>query len=1573
MKRVLLLLACLLNIAWASAQFSGSGSGTSSDPYRIFNADQLTQLRNFLNQEGVYFKLQNDIDISEWLSDNYPGQGWQPVGSTSEPFKGTLDGNGKTISGFSITRSTTDYVGLFAYVNNASIKNLTLKGDISGKGYVGSLVGCGSAVISNYTFEGTVTGTGDYVGGASGNAYTTSTNITVKAIVKGANYTGGIFGKGPSLSSSTFTGEVTGSKYTGGLMGSGNGTFSSCIVNAPVTGGDYTGGLLGSTPYNSSISISNSSHNGIVAGGNYTGGLIGYSWSASLLEGRNITHTGNISGKMYTGGFLGTIEPSSTNSEYATRMNLTSCFIECDITGTNFVGGLCGSVKNLNTSTISGCHFWGNITGTSDIGGIIGNISTNYTDEGDVNYKNFIVPGNRADYDGVPVVEADCFFNSKTQNYYKYYPQKAYLNGTDAILTDNEIGKWKHSEGTITYYSAGNLRTITVPTSLKEFILENDDKYRLINIQDCSVVGNISGSTNNVGGILGSDITENGSNRIRLISEIKTVYYYALGDTENYCSPDLVYSYAYTYSATNIKESYFSGTIKGANYVGGIAGTKETGSISNCYSLANISGKQYVGGIAGSLTRNNNYNKCENVLSSNVCACTAITGTSNVGRIYGKTDGKFTIAELGTTSENRSMASTLMTINGSTQIITDNLQNGTAVGISQLRLKANYVAWGWDFNSYWTIQETESFPYKTWQAAPPTLAGKLYSGATTISGSSVDGGTVHLTTSSGKSYTATCSGNSWTVNVTALHAGEEVTMYVETPSKEKSYISTATVKFKGSGTEDDPYQITSAEDLQGMNTGGYYKIMNNINLTSWIKTYSSSKGWVPIGYDGAAVYIDGDGHTITGLWTNTTDTYVGLFSKLEGGYIKNLNVQVASGKKVIGGTYTGIIIGRADNFKIFDCTASGNVKGTTNVGGLIGYFVGSSSTSNLYDVTYSGSLSSTTSNANIGGIVGYASCYMTRAESTAQITSTGSTSHVGGLVGKISGNVSQSYANATITASGTSSNVGGLIGGGDAVISQSYTEGNVTATGSSSFTGGIAGQVDINQSGSITDCYSAATVSGTQYTAGIVGKVSKGAVINRCYASGNVSGIYFGAGIVGYLYGTNAKAKNCVALSNILSFTDQTAWASRVIGGYDNAAGDPDGSNLALSTMQVSLNNVPVKKYDDLVEGIATTEAALKQAATYESKGWDFSDVWSIKEGTAYPTLKWATPVSVTSIALNQTTLTLNQAGQTATISATVLPEDAADKSVTWTSSNTSVTTVSSAGVVTAVANGTATITATTKDGTNLSATCEVTVNIPADGTTGDVNGDGDVNVGDIIGIINVITGSAEVTSAADVNGDGDVNVGDIIGVINIITGNTTSNVKQFMPADIVNTDYISYADVNGIVDLKLNNEFEYSAFQMTVSLLENQTLASVNFDSSRTDGFNTVVKEVGNGKYIIIGYSMDGKVIEGTSGTMLTLKLSNGNSKGLCISDAIFATPNTRAYQLNVINGNATGIDNVKSLKMWVEGNIVYISNPETADINVYSLNGSLVKRMTANKGLNTFMLPNGTYIINKQKIVIR
>lgn len=83
--------------------------------------------------------------------------------------------------------------------------------------------------------------------------------------------------------------------------------------------------------------------------------------------------------------------------------------------------------------------------------------------------------------------------------------------------------------------------------------------------------------------------------------------------------------------------------------------------------------------------------------------------------------------------------------------------------------------------------------------------------------------------------------------------------------------------------------------------------------------------------------------------------------------------------------------------------------------------------------------------------------------------------------------------------------------------------------------------------------------------------------------------------------------------------------------------------------------------------------------------------------------------VKVTSIALSSTSSSLI-VGQTATLATTILPSNAANKGVTWQSSNTAVATVDANGKITAVGTGSATITCTASDGSNVSGTKVITV-----------------------------------------------------------------------------------------------------------------------------------------------------------------------------------------------------------------------------------------------------------------------
>lgn len=82
--------------------------------------------------------------------------------------------------------------------------------------------------------------------------------------------------------------------------------------------------------------------------------------------------------------------------------------------------------------------------------------------------------------------------------------------------------------------------------------------------------------------------------------------------------------------------------------------------------------------------------------------------------------------------------------------------------------------------------------------------------------------------------------------------------------------------------------------------------------------------------------------------------------------------------------------------------------------------------------------------------------------------------------------------------------------------------------------------------------------------------------------------------------------------------------------------------------------------------------------------------------------------VAVTGVSLDKSTIAL-AVGETSTLAATVLPANATNKAVIWTSSDPTIATVTSGGGVEGVADGNATITATTEDGTKT-ANCTVTV-----------------------------------------------------------------------------------------------------------------------------------------------------------------------------------------------------------------------------------------------------------------------
>ena len=176
-----------------------------------------------------------------------------------------------------------------------------------------------------------------------------------------------------------------------------------------------------------------------------------------------------------------------------------------------------------------------------------------------------------------------------------------------------------------------------------------------------------------------------------------------------------------------------------------------------------------------------------------------------------------------------------------------------------------------------------------------------------------------------------------------------------------------------------------------------------------------------------------------------------------------------------------------------------------------------------------------------------------------------------------------------------------------------------------------------------------------------------------------------------------------------------------------------------------SVNGNPISISDADETKSVSFSAPYEESCTYKFIATDKAGNVTEKTVNLYYNDK---VVSVTGVSLNESSITLDVGGSK-TLAATVTPDNATNKKVRWTSDNETVATVSEDGVVTAVAGGTAVITATTHDGL-FTATCTVTVNAPdaAPTITTDTLPDG--KVGEAYSQTLTATGTAPITWSID-------------------------------------------------------------------------------------------------------------------------------------------------------------------------------------------------------------------------------
>ena len=188
-----------------------------------------------------------------------------------------------------------------------------------------------------------------------------------------------------------------------------------------------------------------------------------------------------------------------------------------------------------------------------------------------------------------------------------------------------------------------------------------------------------------------------------------------------------------------------------------------------------------------------------------------------------------------------------------------------------------------------------------------------------------------------------------------------------------------------------------------------------------------------------------------------------------------------------------------------------------------------------------------------------------------------------------------------------------------------------------------------------------------------------------------------------------------------------------------------DVTAIDMNLDSFSVNGKPISISDADKTKSVSFSAPYEESCTYKFIATDKAGNVTEKTVNLYYNDK---VVSVTGVSLNESSITLDVGGNK-TLTATVTPDNATNKKVRWTSDNETVATVSEDGVVTAVAGGTAVITATTHDGL-FTATCTVTVNAPdaAPTITTDTLPDG--KVGEAYSQTLTATGTAPITWSID-------------------------------------------------------------------------------------------------------------------------------------------------------------------------------------------------------------------------------
>lgn len=544
-----------------------TGSGTSADPYVLYNLSDLEQISVLgLNK---YYELANDIDASATADPSYNGgAGWLPIGTSGSPFTGSFDGKGFEISGIYINRPTTNGIGFFGGTNTSNISNFVLSYfDITGQTEVGAFVG--------YKMGGDLSG------------------VTVSnGEVNGVNHVGGVVGRNYRYSISNCVANAVDVVASGGIAGGILGfvryynlDLTYCdVVSCSITGTNGVGGIIGyCEAANAPLIINNCNVDADISGSGNVGGVVGYQMyysTTTVIDGDGCTITGSItSTKNTVGGVTG------YGSGKIQNFNIDSDFEFKNLSSINNVGGICGYVQNNVGLSVFDCLVETDITANDYVGGILG-FATQHNSPFSISgssYRGAITANSH-----VGGIVGFCLHSNNN-----------YIDG-EGCFVKGSITATGNNVGCVVGYGCGNIKNWVIGDGLTLNVSNSSNVggvigtiYLLsIKVENCSVTIDID-AVSNVGGILGYA-------QQRSVTDTFSICSYQ-GNITGVNNVGGIIGGLYHYSNCSMEYCFTTGSITSTgSYIGGLIGYNFMCNINNSFSQMDVSTSgSHIGGAIG--------------------------------------------------------------------------------------------------------------------------------------------------------------------------------------------------------------------------------------------------------------------------------------------------------------------------------------------------------------------------------------------------------------------------------------------------------------------------------------------------------------------------------------------------------------------------------------------------------------------------------------------------------------------------------------------------------------------------------------------------------------------------------------------------------------------------------------------------------------------------------------------------------------------------------------------------------------------------------------------------------------